>query len=162
MKSNPPTYPDDLFYTKQLIHNACGTIAIVHSVLNAKEVCAELDKSGVLSRYFEKTKSLPAEERGKVLEADTAFTEAHQELAQQGQTGVPSIDDKVNHHFIAFVNKDGDLYELDGSKSFPIKHGKTSSETLLEDAAEVCKTFMARDPDEVRFTVLALTATESN
>lgn len=54
------------------------------------------------------------------------------------------------------VHKDGVLYELDGRKSFPIKHGETTSETFVHDAAKVCKQFMARDPTEVRFNVLAL------
>jgi len=48
----------------------------------------------------------------------------------------------------------------DGRKSFPIKHGPTSEETFVKDAAKVCKEFMSRDPDEVRFTVLALTAAQ--
>jgi ubiquitin carboxyl-terminal hydrolase L3 len=48
------------------------------------------------------------------------------------------------------------LYELDGRKSFPINHGITTPETLLEDACAVVKQFMARDPEEVRFTIVAL------
>lgn len=44
----------------------------------------------------------------------------------------------------------------DGRKSAPIQHGPTTPETLLEDAARVCKEYMARDPEEVCFTVLAL------
>ena len=36
----------------------------------------------------------------------------------------PSLDDKVDFHFIAFVEKDGHLYELDGRKSGPVDCGK--------------------------------------
>ncbi|KAL6484745.1 hypothetical protein MHYP_G00067900 [Metynnis hypsauchen] len=68
----------------------------------------------------------------------------------------PGLDEKVDLHFIAFVNVEGDLYELDGRKPFPIAHGKTTEDSFLEDAAEVCKKFMARDPQELRFTVVAL------
>lgn len=36
--ANPPAdLPADLFYMKQIIHNACGTIALVHSIANNKE-----------------------------------------------------------------------------------------------------------------------------
>ncbi|XP_057350570.1 ubiquitin carboxyl-terminal hydrolase isozyme L3 isoform X5 [Manis pentadactyla] len=70
----------------------------------------------------------------------------------------PSIDEKVDLHFIALVHVDGHLYELDGRKPFPINHGETSDETLLEDAIEVCKKFMERDPDELRFNAIALSA----
>lgn len=31
------THPDDLFYMRQLTHNACGTVALIHSVANNKE-----------------------------------------------------------------------------------------------------------------------------
>jgi ubiquitin carboxyl-terminal hydrolase L3 len=156
LTANPPTYPKDLFYTKQVIHNACGTIALVHGILNNKDI--DLKAGSVLQEYFEKAKDLSVEERGKLLESDSKFTEAHQDVAQEGQTEAPSAEDKVNHHFIAFIEKDGILYEMDGRKAFPIEHGKTTSDQLLVNAAKVCKEFMARDPDEVRFTILALTA----
>lgn len=64
------------------------------------------------------------------MENDSAFTDVHQELAQLGQTDANSSE--VDHHFIVFVNHNNELYELDGAKSFPIKHGRTSSDTLLE------------------------------
>lgn len=114
-------------------------------------------KDGVLKKYLESTKNLTPEERGNILEADFAFTDVHQELALEGQTGAPNPQEPVNHHFIAFIHKDGELYELDGRKSFPVKHGPTTEADLLSDAAKVCKEFMARDPEEVRFNVIALT-----
>ncbi|XP_007423332.2 uncharacterized protein LOC103054308 [Python bivittatus] len=70
----------------------------------------------------------------------------------------PSIDEKVDLHFIALVNVDGILYELDGRKPFPINHGQSNIDTFLEDAVEVCKKFMERDPDELRFNAIALAA----
>jgi len=157
LQASPPKYPSDMFYMKQVIHNACGTIALVHGILNNKDI--ELS-NGILKDYFEKAKELSPEERGKILEADTAFTNTNQSLAEEGQTATPNIDDKVNHHFVAFIHKDGQLYELDGRKSFPIQHGLTTPETLVYDAAEICKKFMARDPSEIRFNILALARRE--
>lgn len=142
---------------KQTVHNACGTVALVHSLLNNLDAINLND--GVLKSYYEKAKNLTPEERGKLLEADEAFTTSHQELAQEGQTAADP-NEEVNHHFISLVNKNGILYELDGRKSFPIEHGSTSADSLLKDAANVCKEFMARDPTEIRFTILALVPTQ--
>ena len=59
-------------------------------------------------------------------------------------------------------HKDGCLYEMDGRKSFPINHGATTPETLLQDACAVIKEFLERDPGESGFAVTALAATESD
>lgn len=84
--------------------------------------------------------------------------EAHEGAAQEGDTKVPERDESVNAHFVAFTNVKGQLYELDGRKSFPVNHGATSAETLLEDAAKVVRGFIERDPGELRFTIVALAA----
>jgi ubiquitin carboxyl-terminal hydrolase L3 len=34
LKENPPKTPENLFYMKQYLHNACGTVALFHSILN--------------------------------------------------------------------------------------------------------------------------------
>ncbi|CAH0724734.1 unnamed protein product, partial [Brenthis ino] len=144
----------NLFYMKQNISNACGTIALVHGVANNSDKIELSD--GPLKKFLDDAKELDATARGKLLENCKDIINAHKELAQEGQTNTPSAEDPVNHHFITFVHKDGVLYELDGRKAFPINHGPTTPDSLLEDAAKICKEFMGRDPDEVRFTVVAL------
>lgn len=47
----------------------------------------------------------------------------------------------------------------DGRKAFPINHGPSSADTLLEDACRVVRAFMDRDPEEVKFTIVALCKT---
>lgn len=44
----------------------------------------------------------------------------------------------------------------DGRKEFPINHGPSSAETILEDACKVVRAFMERDPEELKFTIVAL------
>lgn len=136
-------------------------------------------EDGILKKYLDAARDLTFEERGKLLESDEPFAAAHRNLALEGPP--PTHDDgSENHHFVALVQKDGELYELDGRKSFPIKHGSTSNETFLEvnlifsfsiilclkiflqDAANVCKEFIARDPDEIRFTVSAIAPTSKD
>ena len=88
--------------------------------------------------YLDSAKELTAEERGKILENDSSFTDVHQQLALEGQTEAnPEV--AVNHHFVAFIHKDGELYELDGRKSFPVKHGITTEATLLQVLIYLCR-----------------------
>lgn len=154
MRGNPPATPQDLIYLRQFVHNSCGTMALIHSVLNNLKV-ADLKDGSVMKNFYEKIKDLSPEERGKLLVQDKAFLEVHEALALEGQTAAPPLEEPVNNHFISFVNAGNELFELDGSKNFPISHGPTTEETFLFDSARVCKEFMLRDPKEVRFTILA-------
>lgn len=118
----------------------------------------QLSPDGILAQYLDRARPLSVAERGKVLESDAAFSDSHELLAQEGQTAQPN--EPVFHHFIALVNVDGKLLELDGRKSFPIQHGETSAESFVQDAAAVCKAFIARDPTDLRFNVLAIVPTQ--
>ncbi|XP_076478951.1 ubiquitin carboxyl-terminal hydrolase isoform X2 [Bombus vancouverensis nearcticus] len=144
----------EVFHMKQYIHNACGTIALIHSVGNNRDIIDLQD--GFLKTFLDEAKNLSYMECGKLLMESDGISITHKDVAQEGQTEVPSDEIPVYHHFVALIHKNGVLYELDGRKPSPINHGTTSPETLLEDAARVCKEYMARDPEEVCFTVLAL------
>lgn len=90
----------------------------------------EIEDKSILKIYLDSARDLTAEERGWLLVNDTSFTDAHQSLAVEGQTN--ANNEKVLHHFVAFVNFNNELYELDGRKSGPISHGPSSPDTLLE------------------------------
>lgn len=149
---------DSVYHMKQCISNACGTIALVHSIANNLDTLQLED--GFLKTFLDETKGLSSAERGERLIKAQGIIDIHMESAQEGQTEAPGEDMEVYHHFIAFVHKDGSIYELDGRQLSPINHGSSSPEALLEDAARVCKDYMARNPGEVRFTMVALAASE--
>ena len=130
LKKNPDTFSEDLFYTRQFSRNACGTVALIHGILNNKDI--ELKDNSVLKNYFDKAKSLTPEERGKLLDSDKEFATCHETIAQEGQTAAPSSDEKIYYHFVTFVGTaDGDLIELDGSKNMPVKHLKNAVLKIL-------------------------------
>ncbi|KAM8977488.1 ubiquitin carboxyl-terminal hydrolase isozyme L3 [Pelodytes ibericus] len=155
IKSEGQDVNPSVYFMKQTIRNACGTIGLIHAVGNNRDKL-NFECDSALKKFFEDSLSLSPEERARFLERDESIRVTHESSAQEGQSEAPSIDDNVDLHFIAFVPIQGHLYELDGSKPFPINHGPTSDDTLLEDAIEVCKKFMQRDPEELRFTVVAL------
>lgn len=147
---------ENVYFLKQYVHNACGTVALIHSVANNLDQIELGD--GHLKQFLDDTMSMTPEERGELLQNALGIINTHKEIAQEGQTEAPEPTDPVNYHFIAFIHKNGSLYEMDGRKAFPINHGSTTPDNLLQDAAEYVKGYMERDPDSLHFTLVALTA----
>ncbi|KAK3932040.1 Ubiquitin carboxyl-terminal hydrolase [Frankliniella fusca] len=154
LKDKDQKIPSSTFFMKQITPNACGTIALIHGILNCPDEIPL--KDGMLKEFKDKGASLSPLERGELLDKMNTIIELHKEVAAEGQTEAPPADENIIHHFVAFVHKEGNLLELDGRKFGPINHGPTTPETFLADAAKVCQTFMARDPEEVRFTIVAI------
>ncbi|XP_040892145.1 ubiquitin carboxyl-terminal hydrolase isozyme L1 [Toxotes jaculatrix] len=143
----------DVYFLKQTVVNSCGTIALLHAVGNNKSKLT-FDNDSTLKKFLDETENMSAEDRAKRLENNKAICEAHNEVAVQGQCRPEA--DKVNFHFIAFVNVNGQLYEFDGKMNGPVKHGATSDDSFITDASKVCHGFMEREQGEVRFSAVAL------
>lgn len=156
---------DKVWYMKQRIGNACGTIGILHALGNLsarQEGGDDLIKRGSwMDRFYSKCPcALSPTEKASVLESDKEIETMHDAATSDdaNQTGRGNLEDTVNTHFVALVHVDGGLYELDGRKEAPIHHGPTEGASFLKDACGVVDKFMQRDPGEVRFTIVALAA----
>ncbi|XP_074520729.1 ubiquitin carboxyl-terminal hydrolase isozyme L1 [Halichoeres trimaculatus] len=143
----------EAYFLKQTGDNSCGTIALLHTVANNKNKLT-FDSSSILKKFLDETANMSAEDRAKHLEKNQAICDAHNDVAQQGQCRPEA--DKVNFHFIAFVNVNGQLYEFDGKMNGPVNHGATKDDSFVKDAAKVCRGFMEREQGEVRFSAVAL------
>lgn len=122
------------WFTKQTVANACGTIAIIHSVLN--NLGSLKIKSGSwLEKFIAEAKDKSPEDRAKLIEESDDLLEMHEENATVDDT--PLTESSFESHFIAFVIVDGKLWELDGRKPQPICHGP--SEDVLKDSVSVIK-----------------------
>lgn len=147
------------YFCKQYIPNACGTIGLLHAVANTAAAAGgplELPGDSWYARFLARTAARSPGERGHDLEADTEGEAAHAAVVELGQSDV--VDD-TNQHFIAFVRAGGRLWELDGRKDTPVDHGACDADGeggLLPVACRVMRAFMARDPGELRFTMVAL------
>ncbi|KAF5272717.1 hypothetical protein FQA39_LY07744 [Lamprigera yunnana] len=159
IKEKGQTLNPDLYYVKQIVSNACGTVALIHSVANNGDIIPIAD--GPFKKLLDESRNMTPLERGELLQKSAeTILDAHRELSKEGQT-TANPNEETNHHFVAFVHKNGNLYELDGRKEFPINHGNTTPENLLEDAAKICREYMEREADNHNFTVMALTSTEN-
>ncbi|KAF4657862.1 hypothetical protein FOL47_008285 [Perkinsus chesapeaki] len=156
--------PAAAYFTKQRVGNACGTIGLIHCMANMNgKVGVEYADNSYIAELLNNTKSMTPDERAVYIEEDDKLEKAHRQAEHQGQSRPPAEDESVNTHFVAFVVVDGKLLELDGRKPSPIPHGKCSEDQVLQRTVDVVKNvFMKRDPDEIRFNILALTAGESS
>jgi ubiquitin carboxyl-terminal hydrolase L3 len=91
------------------IGNACGSIGLLHSLLNLPRDASSpyaLPRDSLLSKFYNDTKDMTGLERAKALDEATFFEEAHKRVAESGQSSVPrtaeELDD-VDLHFISFV-----------------------------------------------------------
>ncbi|KAK5813090.1 ubiquitin carboxyl-terminal hydrolase 3-like [Gossypium arboreum] len=142
-----------VYFMKQTVGNACGTIGLLHSVGNITSEI-KLQEGSFLDRFFKSTAIMDPLERAAFLEKDGEMEVAHTVAATAGDT---EASENVDTHFICFTCVDGQLYELDGRKSGPISHGASSRSTLLQDAAEVIKGMIQKNPESFNFNVIALT-----
>ncbi|KAG0617993.1 hypothetical protein M758_4G031000 [Ceratodon purpureus] len=137
----------------QNVRNAGATIALLHAVGNTVSQL-HLEEGSFLQRFMKATSVMTPHERGHFLETDIELREAHTMAAYGGDTQLGTVCDL---HYITFVCVDDGLYELDGRKTGPVYHGPSSQETLLKDSVRVVEeTFIAHDPDSIRFNVIVL------
>ncbi|KTF87432.1 hypothetical protein cypCar_00019902 [Cyprinus carpio] len=142
-----------VYFLKQTVVNSCGTVALVHAVANNQD-SIDFDSDSVLKKLLEDTSDMSAAERAKAFEQNKAIQESHDAVADEGLC--QPEPDKVNFHFITFVNVNGQLYELDGRIDGPVNHGPTKPGSFVMDAARVCREFTEREKGEVRFSAVAL------
>lgn len=150
---------DKVYYMKQTVGNACGTVGILHAIINGLQAGVALLPNSYVSRMMIETATMNSDDRAAWLEKDDEIDAAQEVATSEGQSAQIPHDEEVLTHFICFTHINGNLYELDGRKKSAINHGPSSPETLLDDACNVIKQFMQRDPEEMRFTILALAAT---
>lgn len=144
---------------KQHAINACGTIALFHITLNAKEKHPELIKpDSFLDKFSQKAMNKDSEARADIFKNSEEIMHEHIHAVNEGQSNVSS---NCNSHFISFVPKNGRIYELDGFKKCPVDHGACTEEEFLAKGAAEIRKFMDRDPDNINFSMIVLCSAQA-
>ncbi|VVB13172.1 unnamed protein product [Arabis nemorensis] len=145
-------HSDKVYFMKQTVGNACGTIGLLHAIGNITSQI-KLSEGSFLDKFFKSTANMTPMERAKFLESDSQIEDAHSVAVTAGET---PASDNVDTHFICLACVDGELYELDGRKAGPISHGASSPATLLKDATKVIKEMIEKNPGSLNFNVIAI------
>ena len=138
------------YYMKQtdVLDNACGIIACLHSCLNNLDP-VELNEGSILSNFYNDVKTKTPAERADALASNAEWQALHKEFAVQGQSAQAENQEQVNYHFIAYVvNKDKELIELDGTKKGPHVVATGCEDVLRGSIAEIKKRLEAKDISE--------------
>merc|ERR1712127_30336 len=96
----------NVFFTKQTVSNACGTVAIIHSLANNKEFL-NIDPATSFGKFLDATREMTPAQAAEYLKTDASITNAHQASAEEGQTAPPPMEEQIELHFIAYVHRDG-------------------------------------------------------
>lgn len=111
---------DGVWFMSQTIGNACGAVALMHTLTNCMDQVSSASSSK-LAGFASDAKGASAFERGKLF--GRAMGELHDAVAAHGQTDAPKPNADLDFHFISLVAVDGILYELDGNNDGPIECG---------------------------------------
>ncbi|PVH77241.1 cysteine proteinase [Cadophora sp. DSE1049] len=126
---------EPVIWFKQTIGHACGSIGLLHCLINGS-ARKYLHPDSLALQIREAAIPLQMEDRAQMLYDNDAFLEAHQSVAELGDTTAPdaATGDRLGQHFVAFVKgEDGNLWELEGSRMGPLNRGILGEEGLLSE-----------------------------
>jgi len=156
---SPPDYSQAIYFLKQTVGNACGSIAVIHALANNLEKF-QLDQHKPLAQFLETTKLMTPEQRAEHLQHALDMATANDTIAEEGESRVVDREERVNLHFVTFINVNNDLYELDGRQAHPIKHSlkenTDQSTDLLRQTKEIVMKLIASVGGDIRFSMMAL------
>ncbi|KAJ6593630.1 ubiquitin carboxyl-terminal hydrolase [Mycena capillaripes] len=147
------------FFAHQVVNNACATLA----VLNALGNIPSLTTGTQLAELNSFTAGMDPQTRGMVITSADWLREAHNSLSPPSAIsldglGLPKTSEDA-YHFVVYLPAMGSLYELDGLKQFPVKHGsyEETGEGWVKKARETIEARIATYPaGALEFSLLAL------
>ncbi|KAG6866669.1 hypothetical protein C0991_000779 [Blastosporella zonata] len=151
-----PDFPG--FFAHQVVNNACATLA----VLNALGNIPSLPTGPELAELNNFTAGMDPQTRGMVITSADWLREAHNALSPPSAVsldgmGLPRKSEEA-YHFVVYLPIMGAVYELDGLKEFPVRHGhyEERGEGWLTSRDVIEKRIGTYPPGALEFSLLAL------
>ncbi|CAJ1008858.1 putative Ubiquitin carboxyl-terminal hydrolase, family 1/Ubiquitin carboxyl-terminal hydrolase [Leishmania naiffi] len=125
-----------VFFAKQVIHNACATLAIMNTLCNYSD---QVDLGPKVQNYLSFCQDLDPEMRGSLLDSFDELREAHNSFAPRSafEKDEPSQKSADVYHFVSFVYRHGHIWELDGLQEGPLQCREATDANYREALVEV-------------------------
>ncbi|KAH7647866.1 ubiquitin C-terminal hydrolase of the cysteine fold [Cryptosporidium bovis] len=139
-KNNKILSPSDpgVWFMKQYVQNSCGAVALIHSILNAKQIkVREGSFIHEISSINGIDENIPIE-RGLFLKKNNNIEQMHEEITSCDRSCLNGPYE-VDHHYVSFVLKNDHIFELDGRLSIPVNHGSCRKEDFLRHTFDIIK-----------------------
>ncbi|KAI1819935.1 ubiquitin carboxyl-terminal hydrolase [Xylaria intraflava] len=115
--------PDEpVIWFKQTIGHACGSIGLLHSVINGPAVDF-IKRDSDLAAIRSLAIPLDMDKRAEMLYNSEPFEVAHKSVEQAGDSDADPTIERDGGHFVSFVKSGGKLWELEGSRQGPLDRG---------------------------------------
>lgn len=114
------------FFAHQVVNNACATLAVLNAIGNMPG----LEMGPQLREMLDFAAGMDPQMTGTVLTSSDWLREAHNALSPPSSISLddPSLKktSEEAYHFVVYMPHMGSIYELDGLKEFPLRHGSYS------------------------------------
>jgi len=118
--------PDEpVIWFKQTIGHACGSIGLLHSLINGPAVDF-IKPDSDLATIRRLAIPLDMNKRAEMLYNNEPFELAHKSVEQAGDSYAET--DRDGGHFVSFVKSGGKLWELEGNRKGPLERGSLADD----------------------------------
>jgi ubiquitin carboxyl-terminal hydrolase L3 len=115
--------PDEpVIWFKQTIGHACGSIGVLHSLINGP-AAGFIKPDSDLAEIRSLAIPLEMTKRAELLYNSESFERAHKSVEQDGDSEADMTGEREGGHFVSFVKSGGNLWELEGSRHGPVNRG---------------------------------------
>ncbi|KRZ22323.1 Ubiquitin carboxyl-terminal hydrolase isozyme L5, partial [Trichinella pseudospiralis] len=155
---SPQTYPD-VYFSQQVIQNACASQALINLLLNCDH--PDVDLGSTLKEFKDFTCDLDSASRGLCLTNSEKIRTVHNSFSRQQLFEIEDqqkLDEEDAFHFVTYVHVNDGVYELDGLRTAPLRLGTVASdgdwtEVAIKAIKEKIKNY---GESEVRFNLMAV------
>lgn len=150
-----------IFFANQTIQNACATQAVLNMLMNKPEI----NIGSELDNFKEFVTGFDGSMAGETIGNSELIRNVHNSFS--APLGIEIDDDRQSakqdyssdgvFHFVGYLQMQGHIYELDGLKTYPIKHIACEPDEFCAKLPGVIQERISKYPlSELRFSLLVM------